>query len=48
MEPEPANRVVMIGLYKGINWEGDNVHGVIFVQAPERSTKEILQAAYVE
>lgn len=36
----------MIELYKGINWEGDNVHGVIFVQAPESSTKEILQAAY--
>jgi thiol-disulfide isomerase/thioredoxin len=33
---------------EGINWEGDNVHGVIFVQAPESSTKEILQAAYVE
>lgn len=33
---------------EGINWEGDNVHGVIFVQAPKSSTKEILQAAYVE
>jgi thiol-disulfide isomerase/thioredoxin len=33
---------------EGINWEGDNVHGVIFVQAPESSTKEILQAAYIE
>jgi thiol-disulfide isomerase/thioredoxin len=33
---------------EGINWEGDNVHGVIFVQAPESSIKEILQAAYVE
>jgi len=33
---------------EGINWEGDNVHGVTFVQAPESSTKEILQAAYVE
>jgi thiol-disulfide isomerase/thioredoxin len=33
---------------EGINWEEDNVHGVIFVQAPESSTKEILQAAYVE
>jgi len=33
---------------EGINWEGNNVHGVIFVQAPESSTKEILQAAYVE
>jgi thiol-disulfide isomerase/thioredoxin len=33
---------------EGINWEGDNVHGVIFVQVPESSTKEILQAAYIE
>ncbi|OGD14835.1 hypothetical protein A2V47_08985 [Candidatus Atribacteria bacterium RBG_19FT_COMBO_35_14] len=33
---------------EGINWEGENVHGVIFVQAPESSTKEILQAVYVE
>lgn len=32
----------------GINWEGDNIHGVIFVQAPESPTKEILQAAYLE
>jgi len=35
-------------ILEGINWEGDNIHGVIFVQAPESSTKEILQAAYVE
>ena len=33
---------------EGIDWEGDNVHGVIFVQAPESSTKEILQTIYVE
>ncbi|MGB2783838.1 MAG: hypothetical protein WBC45_07850 [Atribacterota bacterium] len=33
---------------EGIDWEGDNVHGVIFVQAPNSSTKEILQAAYIE
>jgi len=32
-----------------LNWLNEsNVHGVIFVQAPESSTKEILQAAYVE
>ena len=35
-------------ILEGINWEEDNVHGVIFVQAPESPTKEILQAAYVE
>ena len=33
---------------EGINWEGDNIHGVIFVQAPKSPTKEILQAVYVE
>jgi len=32
---------------EGFNWETDNVHGVIFVQAPNSSTKEILQAVYV-
>lgn len=35
-------------ILEGINWEGDNIHGVIFVQASESPTKEILQAAYVE
>ena len=30
------------------NWEIDNVHGVVFVQVPNSSTKEILQAAYIE
>ena len=33
---------------EGFNWENDNVRGVIFVQAPDSPTKEILQAAYVE
>ena len=33
---------------EGFNWETDNTHGVIFVQVPESSTKEILQAAYLE
>jgi len=33
---------------EGFNWEIDNTHGVIFVQAPNSSTKEILQAAYLE
>ncbi len=32
-----------------LNWlDKSKVHGVLFVQAPESSTKEILQAAYVE
>jgi thiol-disulfide isomerase/thioredoxin len=33
---------------EGFDWVTDNVHGVIFVQALESPTKEILQAAYVE
>ena len=33
---------------EGFNWETDNAHGVIFVQAPDSSTREILQAAYLE
>jgi len=33
---------------EGFNWETDNVHGVVFVQALGSSTKEILQAVYVE
>ncbi|MEA2021636.1 MAG: hypothetical protein U9N08_04095 [Candidatus Caldatribacteriota bacterium] len=33
---------------EGINWDGENLHGVIFVQAPESTTKEILQAYYLE
>jgi len=30
------------------NWASDKVHGVIFVQSPYSSTKEILQAYYIE
>jgi len=33
---------------EGFDWVTDNVHGVIFVQAPYSSTKEILQSFYVE
>lgn len=32
----------------GINWDGLNLHGVIFVQSEQGATKEILQAVYVE
>ncbi|MDD5014909.1 MAG: hypothetical protein PHW73_07385 [Atribacterota bacterium] len=35
-------------ILEGIDWERDNIHGVIFIQAPESPTKEILQAAYIE
>ena len=33
---------------EGLNWDADNVHGVIFVQAPDSSRKEILQALYIK
>jgi len=33
---------------QGINWDREKMHGVVFVQAPDSPTKEILQAAYVE
>jgi thiol-disulfide isomerase/thioredoxin len=31
-----------------INWDGNVYHGVIFVQAVQSSTKEILQSIYIE
>ena len=31
-----------------INWDGNKIHGVIFVQDTDSSTKEILQAFYVD
>ncbi|GAG72598.1 unnamed protein product, partial [marine sediment metagenome] len=31
-----------------INWDGNKYHGVIFVQDTNSSTKEILQALYME
>jgi len=33
---------------EGFDWEADNVNGVVFVQAPDSPTKEILQAAFIE
>ena len=44
----PEEILDFLFILEGMNWEGDNVHGVIFVQAPDSPTKEILQAAYVE
>ena len=31
-----------------INWDGNNFHGVIFVQDIDSSTKEVLQAFYID
>ena len=44
----PGDTVDFSFTLEGFDWKTDNVHGVIFVQAPESPTKEILQAAYVE
>lgn len=33
---------------EGLNWDADNAHGVIFVQAPDSYKKEILQALYIK
>jgi len=33
---------------ESVNWTNEGLHGVIFVQAPNSPTKEILQAFYVE
>lgn len=33
---------------EGFNWEGEGIHGVIFVQAPYSATKEILQSIYID
>jgi len=32
---------------EGINWVANGIHGVIFVQAPNSTNKEVLQAIYV-
>jgi len=33
---------------EGINWVVNDIHGVIFVQVPNSTDKEVLQAIYVE
>lgn len=33
---------------ENINWVANDIHGVIFVQAPNSTNKEVLQAIYVE
>jgi hypothetical protein len=32
----------------GFDWEGNNIHGVIFVQAPNSTKKEVLQTFYID
>jgi len=33
---------------ENINWVANGIHGVIFVQAPNSTDKEVLQAIYIE
>ena len=32
----------------GFDWEGNNMHGVIFVQDPDSTKKEVLQSFYID
>ena len=32
----------------GFDWEGNSMHGVIFVQAPDSTKKEVLQSFYID
>jgi len=32
----------------GFNWEGNSMHGVIFVQDPDSTKKEVLQSFYID
>ena len=46
LNPKEVQKFEMV--IPGINWDGLNLHGVIFVQIEQGATKEILQAAYVD
>lgn len=46
LNPQEVQKFEMV--IPGINWDGLNLHGVIFVQAEQGATKEILQAVYVD
>jgi hypothetical protein len=44
----PDATINYIFTLEDINWVANGIHGVIFVQAPNSSDKEVLQAIYVE
>jgi hypothetical protein len=46
LNPKEVQKFEMV--IPGIDWDGLNLHGVIFVQAEQGATKEILQVAYVD
>jgi len=45
---EPEDSYNFSFTLEDINWDGNVYHGVIFVQAVQSSTKEILQSIYIE
>lgn len=45
---EPGDTKDFSFTLENINWEGNKIHGVIFVQDENSSKKEILQALYIE
>jgi hypothetical protein len=46
LNPQEVQKFEMV--IPGIDWDGFNLHGVIFVQAEQGATKEILLAVYVD
>ena len=45
---EPGESYNFSFTIEDINWDGNNFHGVIFVQAPDSTNKEVLQSFYVD
>lgn len=45
---EPGDSFNFSFTLEDINWDGNNFHGVIFVQDPNSSKKEVLQALYID
>jgi hypothetical protein len=46
LNPQEVQEFEMV--IPGINWDGLNLHGVIFVQAEQGAVKEVLQTIYVD
>jgi len=45
---EPEEIFTFTFVLEGLDWEGENRQGVIFVQAPLNPTKEVLQSIYID
>ena len=46
LNPQEVQEFEMV--IQGINWDGSNLHGVIFVQNEQGAAKEVLQAVYID